>query len=355
MNNEQPIHDLGIFVEFTPATLQQYIDLCLSRLVTDSLPEMAGMIRLQGRLIDAGRPSGKTNYGGKIADDGGTQIKVDIPTSLLSGRGIVAGHQVAASGRLTIRTTSYGVEIKMSVADIRLLADETPENTPAIAQGRMTLDRLKGLRLRRNEFPVQENIAVCVIQSTSLNAQVVNDCMAAMSEVLSSLKVHHVKINITDPVAISQAIHQCDADVLVLIRGGGDGSEFDLFDDPRIVEAMTEQCAYRIVGLGHSGNQTLLDVLSDFSASTPTHAGTHIRDRIMSVRRNVQDVRKELTMLKERSSALEKERNTAQEQAKSATALLKATSDRPTSLIPAWVAIGIGVMVGAATVIFLIR
>lgn len=355
MNSEQPDHNLAIFTEFSPATLQQYIDLCLSRLVTDSLPEMAGMIRLHGRLIDTGRPSGKINYGGKVADDGGAQIKVDIPSSLLAGRGIVAGHQVAASGRLAIRTTSYGVEIKMSVADIQLLPDETPENTPAISQGRMTLERLKGLRLLRNEFPVQENISVGLIQSTSVNAMVVNDCMAAMSEVLSSLTVHHIKINITDPVAINHAIRQCDKDILVMIRGGGDDSDFDLFDDPRIVEAMAEQCAYRIVGLGHSGNTTLMDVISDFSASTPTHAGTHIRDRIMSIRRNTEGVRKDLALLKERASGLEKERNIAQEQAKSATALLNEASNRPKSLFPTWIAIAIGFIAGAAGVIFFLR
>ena len=37
---------------------------------------------------------------------------------------------------------------------------------------------------------------------------------------------------------------------------------------------------YRVVGLGHTQHTTLLDVVSDFAAKTPSLAGSHIREHI---------------------------------------------------------------------------
>ena len=38
--------------------------------------------------------------------------------------------------------------------------------------------------------------------------------------------------------------------------------------------------AYRVVGLGHTQHTTLLDLVSDFAAKTPSLAGSHIREQI---------------------------------------------------------------------------
>ena len=65
---EPAVTDLALFNEFSPATLAQYVDLLLNRLVKESLPELAGMVRVRGRLTDPGRPSGRYHYGVKVVD-----------------------------------------------------------------------------------------------------------------------------------------------------------------------------------------------------------------------------------------------------------------------------------------------
>jgi exodeoxyribonuclease VII large subunit len=334
-----------VFAEFTPGTLQQYIDLILNRLVKENLPEIAGMVRLRGRLTDPGKVSGKMHYNVKIVDDGGAQAKADIPASLLSGRGIVAGHQVVASGVIVTRATAYGVEVKLSVADIQLSAEEAPVTGTVTDQGRMTLDRLRGIRMVRNEFPAHDTITVALIQSTSAHAQVSRDCLAELDKLGNVLVINPIQVNMLDPVAITKAIAQADADLLIMIRGGGDSGDFEVFDDPRVVQALSNQTAHRVMGLGHSGNATLLDLVADYSANTPAQAGGYVRERIERRQRLQGDMGKDLRLARERMESLEKERNTAQAQAKSATDLLEQVSERAAGF-PLW-AVAVAFVIGA--------
>ena len=110
----------ALFADVTPGTFQQFTALLLERLAVTQLPEMAGMIRLRGRWTDPGRASGKYFYGAKVVDDGGAQAKVEIMASLVASRGIVPGQNVILAGRLVIKSSNYGIEVKLAATDIQL-------------------------------------------------------------------------------------------------------------------------------------------------------------------------------------------------------------------------------------------
>lgn len=310
------------FQEFTPATLQQFIDVLLGNIVTTSLPEIAGMLQLSGRLVDKGKVSGKTNFNAKIADDGGAQIKFDIPSSLLLSRGIEIGHQVVIVGRLSVRSSYLGIEAKVSASDIKPGEGQQISDQSITQSGAMTIERLKTARLARSNFPEKEVLELDLIQSNSLAAQVVNDAMIELNKVSDRVRVNHVRINMLDPVALTCAIKESHSDVLVVIRGGGPESDFELFNDARVVEALANQDAYRVVGLGHSGNSTLLDVIADFSAPTPSYAGTFVREQIERQDRRLADTARDLKFYKERVATAEKERDVALANAKTSSDLL---------------------------------
>lgn len=307
---EQNENHLSIAV-FSPATYHQYIGLLLERMAAESLPEIAGMIRLHGRLTDPGTPKGSMYYAVKITDDGGAQAKADIPTSLMQGRGVQPGQQVVLTGRVAFRSSQYGLEARMAVTDLQLGEQEVTARTVESDQGRMTLERLRSMPTVRNAFPVSETITVALIQSASTHAQVALDARAELEKVGEVLVIKPVPINMLDPVAIARAIRQSDADLLILIRGGGDSSDFEVFDDPRVVQALAECPVFRVVGLGHTGNSTLLDVLADYSASTPTDAGRYVRERVETRLRKRQETQKHWDTLKTHATTLEKERDEA--------------------------------------------
>jgi exodeoxyribonuclease VII large subunit len=146
-----------------------------------------------------------------------------------------------------------------------------------------------------------------------------------------------------DPVAIATAIRDANSDdIVMIIRGGGDAADFEVFDDPRVVTALSSQQAHRVVGLGHTGNATLLDLFCDFSANTPAQAGAYVRERVQQRQRLLGDAGKDLRLAKERMEALEKERNTAQAQLQTASELLAKAKGG----VPAW-AVAVAFAVGA--------
>ena len=337
-----PLPAASQFADVSPGTLQQFTTLLLERLAASELPELGGMIRLHGRWTDPGRASGKSFYGAKIVDDGGAQAKVEILASLVASRGIVPGHQVIATGRLAVRSTNYGLEVRLVATDIQLGDQEQAARSEVSQQGRMTLERLRSIPMRRVPFPDRDCVSVTLIQSTSAVAQVSLDCMAELSKLGESIGVFPVKVNMLDPVAVASAIRDANADdIVMIIRGGGDAADFEIFDDPRVVTALSSQQAHRVVGLGHTGNATLLDLVADFSANTPAQAGAYVRERVQQRQRLLGEAGKELRVAKERMESLVKERNTAQSQLQTASELLeKAKGGAPIWVVPVAFAIG---------------
>jgi exonuclease VII large subunit len=76
-------------------------------------------------------------------------------------------------------------------------------------------------------------------------------------------------------------------DVVALIRGGGAQAEFEPLNDVGLLRAWMEKNAYTVSAIGHSGDSTLLDAVSDASCETPTAAGAYIRESAITASRTV--------------------------------------------------------------------
>lgn len=354
MNTPHEAVEQSLFATITPATLQQYATVLIERLASEQLPELGGVIRVRGRWADPGRMSGKSYYGAKLTDDSGAAAKIEIPASMVASRGIQPGQQAIITGRLAMKVTNYGAELKLVASDIELGKDEEAVQTADTHQGRMTLERLCALKVTRNRFPDDEPAKIAIIQSTSVAAQVAQDFRAELDKLGVLVVMKALPVNMLDPVAIAQAIRTVPPHcVLVMIRGGGDAADFEVFNDPRVVEALANHEAHRVVGLGHTGNATLLDLVADFSANTPAQAGLYIREHIERRQRALGDAAKEMRLAKERMEALEKERNIAQQQAKVATELAEKAQEQARSGFPLWAVAA--AFIAGAVLVFAIR
>lgn len=82
--------------------------------------------------------------------------------------------------------------------------------------------------------------------------------------------------------AISRAIRDRRAELILLARGGGAREDLDAFDDEPVVRAIAESPLPIITGIGHKRDETLADLAADACAHTPTAAAAwavpHIDD-----------------------------------------------------------------------------
>jgi hypothetical protein len=273
----------------SPATFHQAAEWIAERATLDNFSELAGIVRLNGVFASA-RPAGRLTFA-HVSDGDGTAVNVEIPSSLLSGRGIALGTCVSVTGRFRIRSSRFGLEARLIASDITLHDDRfTPSVMKPAHQGRITLDQFRALPTRRNAFPDTHPFDVTLLHSSSAESQVYQDCLSEIVRLGDAVTVNAVPVNMLDPAAIAEAIRLAPGSgLLVLIRGGGHAADFAVFEDFRVLSAFAAKTAFRLTGLGHTGNQTLLDRVAEYSASTPTQAGTFIREAVSARQRPVND------------------------------------------------------------------
>ena len=260
----------------TVSTLTQYINTSLHTSIAESLCD-ATTLRVCGTLGAIPKTTFPTYYGVKLTNNG-VSVLMDVPRLLIQNKHLCGGEDVTVTGVVTakINQQTGGVDIRLAVSDVSVnRTNEAMTRTNDLA----TITALKQAGMRRNAFPIALKPRMTVISSKSSNAQVDNDFFHELGNVTKRLEITHVRVNILSAEEITNAIRGAECDILVLIRGGGDSDQFMVFDNAELVAEFSKHTAYRIVGLGHTGNSTILDFASDFCANTPTQAGGHIRER----------------------------------------------------------------------------
>ena len=81
------------------------------------------------------------------------------------------------------------------------------------------------------------------------------------------------------PAQIAHAIEQLDAehvDVICLVRGGGSKGDLAAFDDERVARAIAASTTPVFTGIGHTGDESIADLVAHTRAITPTKLGEEI-------------------------------------------------------------------------------
>ena len=81
------------------------------------------------------------------------------------------------------------------------------------------------------------------------------------------------------PAQIVQAIVTLDAhgvDIICLVRGGGSKGDLACFDDERVARAMAASSTPVFTGIGHTGDESIADLVAHTRAITPTKLGEEI-------------------------------------------------------------------------------
>lgn len=79
-------------------------------------------------------------------------------------------------------------------------------------------------------------------------------------------------------------------DALVLVRGGGSLADLHAFNDEGVVRAVARSRVPTLVGVGHERDRTLVDLVADVRASTPSNAAELLTPTRGELQRELQDL-----------------------------------------------------------------
>ncbi len=76
------------------------------------------------------------------------------------------------------------------------------------------------------------------------------------------------------------ALDGADLDVICLVRGGGSKGDLICFDDERVARAIASAATPVLTGIGHSGDESVADLVAYGRAITPTKLGEDLVSRV---------------------------------------------------------------------------
>ena len=76
------------------------------------------------------------------------------------------------------------------------------------------------------------------------------------------------------------SLAQRDCDIVVIVRGGGSKADLAAFDTEPVARAITSMPVPVWVGIGHTGDQSVADIVANRSFITPTECGQEVVSRV---------------------------------------------------------------------------
>jgi exodeoxyribonuclease VII large subunit len=254
------------------ADLNEFFTALVAKKVQEYFPEPTALVELRGHLGPF--KAWKGLYYVPLFESLEKQdaVTVRFKREQLENR-FQAGDYVAVIGTLVTqsRAATGTIELRLHcsrVARAQLSGeafDASQPDSPLVA-----LFRLKDVRIERHAFPERMPLVVSVIHPESLESSVLGDFEEEVKTLGDKVKLKTSPTAIEDPAKIAAAIERHQADVLVLIRGGGEDLTLGAFDHPVVFGAIARSKAYRIAGLGHTGDTTVSDLVCDYVAQTPS-------------------------------------------------------------------------------------
>ncbi len=228
-------------------------------------------------------------YNIPLRDDMGI-IYLDIPKKI--GEQFIGyqNKEVCVFGHLKAKTWQGGVQFTLDVSNISPVQEISPELQ---RQEKTLIQILRSTPKITRTFPDLERYKIDIICGVS--SQVRLDFERQVTG-LNNIELNFIPVNILSTSEIISAINASKGDILILLRGGGSPSEFEVFNDLELLSAWVNKSTYKISALGHTEHKTYIDILSDLSADTPTMAGSFIKNTILSIQKAKEHEKEILTI-----------------------------------------------------------
>ncbi|WP_249197721.1 exodeoxyribonuclease VII large subunit [Gluconobacter kondonii] len=253
-----------------------------------------------GQLGDAAPNSYPKYYQLPLTDPQfGTTLSLEVQKSVLARAGVGPGDYVHVTGMLRARQYRGQIVLRFEAVAVEL---HDPARQKVERAERSVLDVLRGLPCISHPYPTRPEARLLLIHSAASSALVAEDFLQALGGAWRPERVRSLPTAMNDPGRLAEAIGTCREEIVVLIRGGGDASDFVAFESPQVMEALAVCPAHRVLGVGHTANRTLAERVVDHAATTPADAGHYIRrmsGRIWQEQEEVRAQQEEMAALRD--------------------------------------------------------
>ena len=251
-------------------------------------------LELEGVLDEIGEDRGYARiYGVHLADAvGSASFELSLPRRLVEKARGLEHARVRVRGDLGTNLWRGRLAFRLDVREMEPADARYVEGEGESEADRSLSSVLRGYRRFRMSFPTPraddgaaEALSVCVIHPVS--GRVLDDFLGQLREAEGiRVEVSALGANMGSADEVREAVAGIEGfDVVALIRGGGARAEFEPLNDVRLLRTWMEKNAYTVSAIGHSGDSTLLDAVSDASCETPTAAGAYIRESAIAAGR----------------------------------------------------------------------
>ncbi len=197
------------------------------------------------------------------------------------GIALAEGMVVVLRGTLDLYRPKGEIGFIMSELDVTALLGRLAEQRAALVR---TLEA-EGL-LRRNATMPMPDVALRVGLVASPGTEGYRDFLGQLeaSPFAFSVSVVRVAVQGADaPVAIARgvaALNRTDCDVVVLVRGGGSKADLAAFDAEVVARAVATADKPVWTGIGHTGDESVADLVASRTCITPTECGHQLVLRV---------------------------------------------------------------------------
>jgi exodeoxyribonuclease VII large subunit len=187
---------------------------------------------------------------------------------------LAEGMVVVLRGSLDLYRAKGEISLILAEVDVTALLGQLAARRAQLLQ---TLEA-EGLLRRNARLPPPEvSLHVGLVASPGTEG-----CQDFLGQLMGSgfgFRVSHVRVTVQGPGAPSSiaravtALSRSDCDVIAVVRGGGARADLAAFENEAVVRAIATASKPVVTGIGHTGDETLADIVAARACITPTECG----------------------------------------------------------------------------------
>jgi exodeoxyribonuclease VII large subunit len=184
---------------------------------------------------------------------------------------------VVLRGSLDLYRAKGEISLILAEVDVTALLGQLAAKRAQLLQ---TLDA-EGLLQRNARLPLPE-VPLHVGLVASPGTEGCSDFLGQLTGSGFGFHVSHVRVTVQGagaPSSIARAVtalSRSDCDIIAVVRGGGARADMAAFENEAVVRAIATASKPVFTGIGHTGDETLADIVAARACITPTECGQQI-------------------------------------------------------------------------------